>query len=729
MVPQMPGLGRRRSVTVARMGNGGQRTATAAAVEARPAAPPATAERPGARCGAAPGPTPRAIHRWRDLDGRQRLWAVAVGAALLLAPLVAFVHFLPVWSPQADPALMALRALDTGTSRTPLLGQPSQSGLYAESVASVHHPGPLHFYLLALPIRVIGGTVGMLVVSVAITGACLVTSAWAVFRQLGRTAGVVAALALAAVAFTTGASSLVHPVSSNIAGYPLLLSAVLCWCVAAGDIRLLPLATAAVSFTAQQHLSVVPATVVIAGGSVVLLALRWRREGRWRDPESRRSLRRAAGRSGIVALVLWTPVLVQQAFGDSGNLSRIVWFARHDARENLGPVRALWQAAHALGLPPLLGRTEVTGTWLISRPTAVTWLSAAAVIALVTLVCLRWRTREPRRASLGAMTALVLAAGLYNGASVPAGLEQARLSFYHWTFVLSFFVALVIGLAVVEPLVRAARPALARRRHMTTAVAAVVVLAVAAPSAVNPHLDRITNDPRTAGAPLDPDVVHELVDAVVARGDAIGPHPLVLTRNDPQFAMYAATLSFALVERGVDVRFSLADRFFVHDSRLVDRDDLTWALIFVVDREVESPTPPGELIAEVDLESGLAVDDYRALVAAAEAADGEVVLGDELAASLSDDERALAVSTLERLLDDPDAVLLNPDLLAFLADNPPLASPALDPERAARVLASIEGRSTPWRPGTPTSIRAYLLDRDEVLATASPAEIGRAGRS
>ena len=56
--------------------------------------------------------------------------------------------------------------------------------------------GPLHFYLLALPVRLLGGTLGMLGVSVLVTGSCLVTSAWAVFRQLGRTAGVVAALAL-----------------------------------------------------------------------------------------------------------------------------------------------------------------------------------------------------------------------------------------------------------------------------------------------------------------------------------------------------------------------------------------------------------------------------------------------------------------------------------------------------------------------------------------------------
>ncbi len=670
-------------------------------------------------------PPVRAVHRVRDLSPQERRWAWALGAALLVAPVTALLLFLPDWSPQADPALMALRALDTGTARTPLLGQPSQSGLYADSVASVHHPGPLHFYLLALPVRLLGGTLGMLVVSVLVTGSCLVTSAWAVFRQLGRTAGVVAALALAAVAFTTGASSLVHPVSSSIAGYPLLLSAVLCWCVAAGDVRLLPLATVAVSFTAQQHLAVVPATVAMTAGALVLLGVTWRREGRWQDPASRRGLRVAAGWSGAIALVLWSPVLVQQAFGGTGNLGQIVWFARHDERANLGLGRAVWQAAHALGLPPLLGRTEVTGAWLISRPTAATWVSAAAVLAVVAVICVRWRAEHPRRATLGTMTAIVLAAGLYNGASVPVGLEQARLSFYHWTFVLAFFVALVIGLAVAEPVLRAARGSVGFRAGHRHVLAALAVLAVAAPGLVNPHLDRTTNQPRAAGAPLDPDVVDQLVDALAARAEDLGPHPLVLTRNSPAFEMYGATLSYALVEEGIDVRYPLTDRFFVHDTHLVDRDAVGSALLFVVDDELPSTTPPGELIAQVDLHAGLAVGDYRALVAAAEDAD-EVDLGDELGAGLSERERALTTQLVEGLLDDPEAGLLRPDLLEFLAGNPALRSPALDPDRAARLLDSIEDRTKPWRPGTPTGIRVFLLDREETLATASVVEIGRA---
>ena len=74
--------------------------------------------------GAAP-----AAHHLRDLDHRGRLWAALFAIALLLAPVLAFAWAAPSWAPEGDPALMAVRALDVGTSRTPLVGQPSTSGL------------------------------------------------------------------------------------------------------------------------------------------------------------------------------------------------------------------------------------------------------------------------------------------------------------------------------------------------------------------------------------------------------------------------------------------------------------------------------------------------------------------------------------------------------------------------------------------------------------------------
>ena len=93
------------------------------------ARPDADEHTPNERAPVGASAGPRAVHRLRDLDRRDRWWGLALGAALLLAPVVALAGYLGDWTPTGDAALMGLRALDVGTSRTPLLGQPSSSGL------------------------------------------------------------------------------------------------------------------------------------------------------------------------------------------------------------------------------------------------------------------------------------------------------------------------------------------------------------------------------------------------------------------------------------------------------------------------------------------------------------------------------------------------------------------------------------------------------------------------
>lgn len=669
---------------------------------------------------------PHAVHRLRDLDRRGRVWAVAVAVSLLLAPLAALATFLPDWTPANDPALMGLRSLDVGTLRTPTVGQPSQSGLYADTASPVHHPGPLHFYLMALPIRVLGGAVAMPLVSAAINGGCLMVAAWAVFRQLGRSAGIVAALALSAVAFTTGASSFVNPVSSHIAGYPLLLCAVLAWCVGAGDIRLLPLTAAVASFTAQQHLAVVPATVVLVAGGLALLAVRWWRDGRRHDRDSRRALARQARRAGVVSLALWAPVLAQQAFGQQGNLGEMLWFARHGNRETLGYGSAVQQVANTLGLPPLLGRTDLTGSWLLADPSASTWGSAAAVLGGVAGLGLWWaRANEPRRASLVAMAGAVMLAGLVNGASVPAGLEQGRISFYHWAFVLSFFVALILGLALVEAVGRY----LPGRTHAVSAarpaMAGLAVALVALPALVGPRLDRWTNTPSAAYSPVDHASVAALADAVETHDDRMGEHVLLVSRHEPVFAGIAAALSFELAQRGIDVKHDLTDRYFVHDDRLVDRDLLDGGLVLVVDRVTPGDAPPGDLVADVAVGTAADLAPYRALVAAAEDA-GEVRLGsgaEQAVDGLAADDQALVRAVLAELADDPAAALQRPLLLDFLHDHP-VELPAFDPDDVETTLETFAGLDGGDLARRVAGLRLYLLDENEMADYAFTHELG-----
>jgi hypothetical protein len=666
----------------------------------------------------------RPVHRLRDLDRGERTWAAALVGALMLAPAIAVAIYLPRWTPSGDPALMGLRALDVATPRTPLLGQPSSSGLYS-GTGNIHHPGPVHFYMLALPVRVLGGATGMLVTSALITGACLAGAAWAVFRELGRRAGVVAVLVLAAIAFTTGASSLVGPISSVIAGYPLLLSAVLLWGVACGDVRLLPAAAAAVSFTAQQHLSVTIATLTITAGGTALLGLTAWRE-RWReDPMMWRGLRRNLAAAGLVSVALWLPVLAQQAFGGEGNLGRMLWFAREGNSTTLGYASAVRQVTNVLGLPPLLGRTNVTGTTFLAEPDALAWVSAGGAAATVGWLTWRWRAAHlANRARLGAMAGVATMAGLLNGAAVPLGFEQQRIAFYHWTWVLTLFVFLILGLAAADLVGRRVprRPPVVRR-----ALAGLVVVAVAVPSFVNPALDRRTNTLAAANVTVERDVVESLVDDILARRDALGDRPVLLSRNEPLYAGIASAIAFSLVEGGLDVTHPLHRRSYVADAHLVDPDTVDGAVVVIVDDELLGPTPPGgELVAEAEVDvdgdtARLDLEAYRSLVAAAERAT-VVRLGDRLAEYLDEqapDDRALADLMLAALDTAPESAFAHPALLDLLLEYP-VEEPAFDRDALRRLRNSLDGGLVA---GTMRGIRVFVLDRDETLEFASVREI------
>ena len=146
----------------------------------------------------------------------------------------------PEWAPATDPAFMGIRALDVGTAAHPA----HRPALHRRPVlrgrnAHVTTPGPTHFYLLAAPVRLLGGDVGMPLVTVLIVEAACCIAAWAVFRQLGPPAGVCWPWCSA-----RSCSPPAPPRSSTRSapaspGYPLLCAAVLCWCVLCGDLRLL----------------------------------------------------------------------------------------------------------------------------------------------------------------------------------------------------------------------------------------------------------------------------------------------------------------------------------------------------------------------------------------------------------------------------------------------------------------------------------------------------------
>jgi hypothetical protein len=540
----------------------------------------------------------RTVYRLRDLNRRGRWVSVVFAVALLIAPLLAFAWAVPDWAPAGDTAIMGLRSLDVGTSRTPLIGQPSSSELYVPSDGPAHHPGPTHFYLLAGPVRLLGGGIGMPLVSVLIVGTCVLLAAWAVFRQLGPPAGIVAGVVLGAVMFTTGASSLIDPVSSRVAGYPLLCFSVLLWCVVCGDLRLLPLTTAVVSFTAQQHLSVEPSIVVLTAGALAGLVVWLVRHHGWRDPQVRRQLARASGWSGLVALVMWAPVLLDQV-SDTGNLGRVASYATSNDHDTLGASSAVHQIVHALGLPPLLGQTEFSGQWLLAQPSILTWLTAVAVVAAVAALGARWWRASHRKTGLAIMVAIAALAGLANGSSVPVGFEQARPAFYHWSFVLAFFTYLVLGLGALD---LARRITTTGRASFPPALISLALLAIIVPSALNPTLDRTTNTLAGTQAFWKGRQFDQLTDTILAHRRDLGSQTLL-------HGGASRALAFDLADRGLDVRLPRSMGEFVNEDRLVDKSTVHSGLVLQgIGRKGPARTPPGELLAEIDLTPRSGVD-------------------------------------------------------------------------------------------------------------------------
>lgn len=694
------------------------------------------------------------VHRLRDLSRAGKVWAALFTLGLLLAPALAFAWAAPDWVPANDPALMGLRVLDVGTSATPLTGQPSTSAHYVGGERPVDHPGPIHFYVMKPFVEALGISVGMITTSVLITGGCVLISAWAVFRQLGRGAGVAAAVALGAITFTTGASSLVNPVSSSIAGYPLLCSMVMLWCLVCGDLRMLPLAAAVVSFAAQQHLSVLPSLVAALALSLAVAALgQWRTRHRPGAP-TRGDWYRWGGGALAVTLVLWAPLLLQEVADRPGNLTLMVQFAGDSDREPVGLSSALDQLVNTLSLTHLLFRTNLDGATVLAAPTTATYLSAAAVVAALVALAVSWRRTHPRRALLVASIGIVAVSGVVNGSSVPDSLEQLRLPFYHWTFALSLLILVALALGVVDVakrLLPAPTWALAR-----PALAGVGLVALVVPAAVNPSIDRRSNTLVAAYSPVKRSVIAELADEIAAHRDDMGDDVLLMSRGGVYFEGLAESVNALLADGGTDFKLTASHLFFVDDERLTDRESVDGGVLVVQETIGSDYDAPGKLIAEASILDGFDGDAYDTLVDQAEAyaasQEGKPLeLGPDIQAefpnippevldaavsgsepsqedvarllrSMTTPESIAEVQDLLRVLNIPGNAkntMADPAVLQVVVDHPG-AVPYLDHDAAASLLRTLP---EDFRADQPLRLRAYQLSRGEVLATASRYEL------
>ncbi len=374
--------------------------------------------------------------------------ALVAGLAAAIPVLVSTVHAVIVgWEPAGDDGIIVTRAWDVLTSHSPLVGQYSEAGTVSGQV--VHSPGPLLYWLLALPAH-FGSTASLAATMGAVNTVAIVSCVALARRRGGLVLMFAAALGIALMCQSLASESFHDVWNPAAALFPFLLLIFLCWSLACGDHRLLPLTVLVASFVTQTHLTYIAPTagllLIGVGGLIATTIVRRRRRSAARaqaseekpgNAASARPLWRWVLAAALVAAVCWAPPLIDEIENSPGNLTQIVQTTR-DRGTTLGASAGWTAVVDATGWKPwwlYVPRSE----WSRKRdvratPSATATDSTIALLAalgLVTLVGLR-----RRRADLvaAALIAFVLCAALdANVAQTPVvPLLAATIGYTAW---------------------------------------------------------------------------------------------------------------------------------------------------------------------------------------------------------------------------------------------------------------------------------------------------------
>lgn len=354
-----------------------------------------------------------------------RIAAIAV-IFVLVAPLMwwTLANIAIGWIPQGDEALIAIRAHDVFSAHPPLLGMRSTSSLTAPGVFA-HHPGPMEFYVLAVPYLLTGWhPVGILVGCLATTLAFVAIALHSAYRAASWPGFAVAAavIGLLEVEF---AMALVLPLNAWVPVVGLLAVAMLAWRLLLGQLSAMPWYAVCASYVAQAHIAFAPVVGLLSVVLAVVGMVRWRRRrasfwplpGFHRKPSVPRWRRRGWVTAGVVILC-WLPVLVDLRTGDPSNATELLRIVTAGGGRHVGLLVAVKYVLTLMvpvgPLPPIV-RTVVGGG-----------LAALAVVAAVDLLR-RWRA--DRSADVRPMLCLYAVCGpcvvpvVWMGAHVDGGLR------------------------------------------------------------------------------------------------------------------------------------------------------------------------------------------------------------------------------------------------------------------------------------------------------------------
>ncbi|MDQ3739069.1 MAG: hypothetical protein M3337_07870, partial [Actinomycetota bacterium] len=310
------------------------------------------------------------------------------------------------WSPLGDNGILVVRAADVLTRHNPLLGSWTSASI--ASGQPVNNPGPLYFDLIALPVKLLGHSVGLAVGVALVNVAAVVFVVLASERLAGRTAMLSLSFAAVLLEWSMGSELLFDVWQPNALVLPGLAFMVAAWGVACGRRWFLPWTVGIGSLLIQTHLSYVYLVpIAILGAAATAVATR----------SINGELRRPLFTTAAVGLVAWAqPVIEQLASSGRGNFSSLIDASRQET-DRIGARLGVRLLAEVVATPPFVGRSSYTeavpAAGVVGNGDNVpvlgfTWAILAVAFSVAVLVSTGWWQRRRGETAIAALATTVL---------------------------------------------------------------------------------------------------------------------------------------------------------------------------------------------------------------------------------------------------------------------------------------------------------------------------------
>lgn len=427
-------------------------------------------------------PTPptnalRSAHRSRrrrDASAEGRVpFRVAAAFAVLPIAVSAVRHGLAEWVPVGDAATTAVRANDVFSDHFPLVGMWSAASGWAGR--PINFPGALQLYFMAVPMRLLGNTWGVLLGVAAINTASLLTACWLIRRRVGYRNATVACVFIASFVWTLGSEVLVDMTPMQMVTVPCMLLFVAAWAVADGDLAALPILALVANYLVLDHLTlsaVVPTMVVLASG-LLLVGLRAERKhapDQWARTKPR--FTRALGIALLISALAWTPPLIQQFTGPPPhNLTNLYEASKIDPPRVVPWGEAISAVGAVVAAPPWWLRPTFRDPAFHSdgtgRPALLVIGFAVALAALYATALVKAKRRGDRTVATGLWIAFGTVVAVTITAKKSTNMLGLLPGYLHSLWVSSVFVWMIAAVA----LVRLWQPSASRAASLRASVA------------------------------------------------------------------------------------------------------------------------------------------------------------------------------------------------------------------------------------------------------------------